>query len=167
MLQSDDPAQEQVDFIEKVVRLIFDLGVAHKERLDEHVFERFLAPWREDPAAFFRAARAITGRGLAGREAELGKLDVPTFILWGEEDPYLPSELAERLGELIPGSTVALLPGCSHFVTEDAPQTVGPLAYHFLRSQYLGESPLSHGSGPVDVLLERPAPGYGEEDDPD
>lgn len=164
MLQSGDPSQERFDFVEEVVRLIFDLGVSHNERLDPEVFERFVAPWRGDPAAFLRAARAITGRGLTGREAELGRLDVPAFVLWGEEDPYLPPELAERLGEAIPGSTVALLPGCSHFLTEDAPQTVGPLVYHFLRSQYLGDSPLSHGSGPVEVLFERPAPGEFEDD---
>ena len=156
MLQSGGREQERPDFVEEVLRLMFDVGIAHKERLDRGALAPFLAPWRDDPAAFFRAARAITGRGLGGREAELGNLDVPTFVLWGEQDPFLPSELAERLGETIPGSTVALLPGCSHFVTEDAPQTVGPLVYHFLRSLYLGDAPLSHGSGPVEVLFERP-----------
>ncbi|HEX2266940.1 MAG TPA: alpha/beta hydrolase, partial [Actinomycetota bacterium] len=125
MLQSGDPAQERPDFVEEVLRLIFDVGIRHKDRLDRGALAPFLAPWRDDPAAFFRTARAITGRGLAGREAEFGSLDVPTFVIWGEEDPFLPPELAERLGETIPGSTVALLPGCSHFVTEDAPQTVG------------------------------------------
>jgi 2-hydroxymuconate-semialdehyde hydrolase len=156
MLQSGDPGQERPDFVEEVLRLIFDVGITYKDRLDRGTLAQFLAPWRDDPAAFFRAARGITGRGLAGRQAELGSLDVPTFVLWGEEDPFLPPELAERLGEAIPGSTVALLPGCSHFVTEDAPQTVGPLVYHFLRSQYLGDEPLSHGSGPVQVQFERP-----------
>ena len=159
LLQSGDPTQERPGFVEEVLRLIFDLGIARSERLDGELFERFVRPWREDPSAFFRAARAITGEGLGGRQAELGGLEVPTFILWGEEDPFLPPELGERLGELIPGSTVALLPGCSHFVTEDAPQTVGPLVYHFLRSQYLGDSPLSHGSGPVEALFERPSAG--------
>ncbi len=156
MLQSGEPEQERPDFVEEVLRLIFDVGISHKDRLDRGALAPFLAAWRDDPAAFFRAARAITGEGLAGREAELGNLDAPTFVLWGEEDPFLPPELAERLGEAIPGSTIALLPGCSHFVTEDAPQTVGPLVYHFLRSQYLGDAPLSHGGGPVEVLFERP-----------
>ncbi|HEX8099751.1 MAG TPA: alpha/beta fold hydrolase [Actinomycetota bacterium] len=158
MLQSGDPKQETGEFVEEVCRLIFDLGVAHHERLGEEALAPYVAPWKDDPAAFFRAARAIRGEGLAGRETELKALDVPTFILWGEEDPFLPSELGERLGETIAGATVALLPGCAHFITEDAPQTVGPLIHHFLRSQYLGASPLSHGGGPVEVLFERPDP---------
>ena len=158
MLQSGDPKQETAGFVEEVCRLIFDLGIGHPERLEPEAVGTYVAPWKDDPPAFFRAARAITGKGLAGREAELKALDVPTFILWGEEDPFLPAELGERLGEAIPGATVALLPGCSHFITEDAPQTVGPLIHHFLRSQYLGDSPLSHGGGSVEVLFERPDP---------
>ena len=61
------------------------------------------------------------------------------------------------MGETISGATVALLPGCSHFITEDAPQTVGPLIYEFLRSQYVSD-PHSHvhPNGPVPVFLERP-----------
>jgi hypothetical protein len=81
------------------------------------------------------------------------------MLIWGEEDPFIGSELAERLGETIPGSTVALLPGCSHFVTEDAPQTVGPLIFEYLRSRYVGDTH-SHGhregTVPVEVFLERP-----------
>ena len=32
-----------------------------------------------------------------------------------------------------------MLPGCSHFLLEDAPETVGPLIYEWLRVRYLRE----------------------------
>jgi 2-hydroxymuconate-semialdehyde hydrolase len=139
MLQSATPDQESPEFVESVIRLTFDLGVAHAGRVDEESLQAYAAPWLADPAAFFRAARGITGLGLARREEELGALDVPVFVIWGEDDPFLESSLGERLGETLPGSTVGMLPGCSHFVTEDAPQTVGPLIYEYLRSRYLGD----------------------------
>ena len=61
--------------------------------------------------------------------------------------------------------TVALLPGCSHFITEDAPQTVGPLIYEYLRSHYLGQSHHhAEPGGPVPVSLERP-PRRSEEEE--
>jgi pimeloyl-ACP methyl ester carboxylesterase len=101
----------------------------------------------------------VDGKGLAGRETELAALDVPTLIIWGEEDPFLPVELGERLGEIIDGAMVALLPGCSHFVTEDAPQTVGPLIYEFLRSRYLRQPHGHVESGPVPISLHRPKEG--------
>ena len=79
-------------------------------------------------------------------------------MLWGEEDSFLPVALAERLGDVFDGSMVALLPGCGHLVTEDAPQTVAPLLYEFLRLRYLGESHQhpEGPTGPVPVFLHRP-----------
>lgn len=138
MLQAATPEQETPEFVESIVRLTFDLGVSRRGRIDATTLRAYLEPWVEEPKAFFRAARAITGRGLAGREQELGSMDIPVFVIWGEDDPFLDSSLGERLGETIPGTTVALLPGCSHFVNEDAPQTIGPLIYEYLRSRYLG-----------------------------
>jgi 2-hydroxymuconate-semialdehyde hydrolase len=165
MLQGATREQESAQFMEEVIRLTFDLGIQHKERLEPDALDRYIAPWRADPPAFFRAARGITGRGLAGRDEELAGLDLPAMMIWGEDDPFLGSELAELLGEAIPGSTVALLPGCSHFVTEEAPQTVGPLIFEYLRSRYIGETHgHGHADGPVQIYVERPpAPAF----DPD
>jgi 2-hydroxymuconate-semialdehyde hydrolase len=159
MLQDATPGQETAEFVDGVVRLTFDLGMRHRERLSEDDLQAYLEPWRRDPQAFFRAVRGISGNGLAGRDEELATLDVPTLVLWGEEDPFLPVELAERLGDLLPGSTTGLLPGCSHFLTEDASQTVGPLVYEYLRSQYLRDSHSHAPTGPVPVFLHRP-PGH-------
>jgi 2-hydroxymuconate-semialdehyde hydrolase len=165
MLQAATPEQETPEFVEEILRLTFDLGISHRSRVDESIIEAYLRPWRTDARAFFRATRGITGRGLSGRDDELAALDQRVLIIWGEDDPFLGAELGERLGEAIPGSTVALLPGCSHFVTEDAPQTVGPLIYEFLRSQYL-MNPHSHvhERGPVSVFLERPQGGFIDAD---
>src|SRR5439155_242766 len=79
-------------------------------------------------------------------------------VVWGEEDAFLPVELAERLGEAIGFSMVALLPGCGHFVGEDAWQTVGQLLYEFLRLRYLKDAHGHVEAGPVPVFLERPTP---------
>ena len=150
-----DPETATALSAEELVRAMLAHGIAHDDRLGEEDLAAYLRPWQDDPPALFRAARGLTGKGLAGSEIELGDRDMPTLIIWGEEDPFLPSDLAERLGEAIPGSTVALLPGCSHFVNEDAPQVVGPLIHEYLRARYLGERH-DHGGGPVQVFLERP-----------
>ena len=157
MLQGASAEQQTQDFVEGILTLTFDMGVKHRGFLDEPSLQGYLEPWREEPAAFFRAARAISGRGLSGRDRDLGALDIPIFLIWGEDDPFLPPELAERLQDTMEGSTLALLPGCSHFITDDAPTTVGPLINEFLRTRYLGRSH-THGE-PVPVFLERPHSG--------
>ena len=155
LIQATAPEQETSELVEQLVRLTLDLGTGHPERLTAEIVEPYLAPWRSDPAAFFRAARAIDGAGLAGRDADLVALDIPVFLLWGEDDPFVPVDVAERLNELIDTSTLALLPGCSHFVTEDAAPTVVPLVYDYLRGRYAGD-PHGHAPQPTLLQLRRP-----------
>jgi 2-hydroxymuconate-semialdehyde hydrolase len=153
MLQDARPEQETPEFVQAVLRLTFELGLGHQDRLTDDVLDAYREPFsgEEGARAFFRAARAIDGVGLAGREKDLAALDVPVMLLWGEDDPFLPVEVADRLNETIPSSTLALLPGCSHFLPEDAPDTVGALVYEYLRARYLAEE---HGHERPVISLE-------------
>jgi 2-hydroxymuconate-semialdehyde hydrolase len=167
MIQGTEPDSIDEEFVANLVTMTFDLGMGHPARLEDEDREEFIRPWRSDPPALIRAAQGIDGVGLAGTEDRLASLDIRTLIVWGEDDPFQPSELAERLGELLPGSTVALLPGCSHFVTEDAPEAVLPLVSEYLRTHYLGERHGHAGPTMVDlgVSLQRPDPGTPAEED--
>lgn len=149
---------------EDVVRTAFeaflDEAIEHPERRTDEVRAEYVRPFLGERGvrAFFRGIGAADGLGLAGREEDLGKLTCPTLILWGETDPYFPAEVAERLNEAILTSSLALLPGCSHLLPEDAPETIGPLMFDYLRSRYLGR-PHSHGEpGAVPISLERRPP---------
>ncbi len=46
---------------------------------------------------------------------ELGRIQAPTLILWGEQDQETPVEMAHRFKQLIPGSQLVVLPGRDHF----------------------------------------------------
>lgn len=139
---------------EAMVRTALELGIRHRDRLTDDVLAEYVRPFagEEGSAACFRFLRALDGEGLVGLESELERLQVPTLILWGEEDPFHPAELAERLGDALPMASVALLPGCSHFLPEEAPETIGPLMFEYLRSRYLG-APHTHAAGPVTIEL--------------
>jgi pimeloyl-ACP methyl ester carboxylesterase len=160
MLQSVEAAQETDELVRDTVALTLQLGMGRSERLTPELAEAYSSPFTGvgGPQAFFRAVRAIDGRGLAGREEDLAALDAPTLILWGEEDPFLGVELAERLSECLPASSLALLPGCSHFLPEDAPETIVPLVYEYLRARYLALPHGSHPHGPTPITLGRHAP---------
>ena len=151
---------EQVteDFAADLARVAFDVGMSHREQLADEDLEEYLRPWRREPMALVRAARAIDGEGLRDSEDRLRNLDQRVLIAWGEDDPFHGAERAERLGELLPGATVGLLPGCGHFITEDAPETVLPLMARYLETHELGghahaeRTPIELG-----ISLQRPA----------
>lgn len=158
MLQEATPDQETPEFVRSVIDLALELGMSHRARLSDEIREAYAAPFSGDAGAgaFFRATRAIDGVGLEGREEELGGIEAPVLILWGEDDPYLPVELAERLQNALPTSSLALLPGCSHLLPEDAPETVVPLVLEYLRARYTGQAHSHHPpGGPVPVELGR------------
>jgi non-heme chloroperoxidase len=54
----------------------------------------------------------------------LREIDVPTLILWGEQDPLFPREEQERLAAAIPGATLKVYPETGHAVHWDRPEWV-------------------------------------------
>lgn len=151
MIQRSSDDRVDAEFARMIAGTALEMGTRRPDRLSETDRDEYLRPWLRDPMALLRAARGIDGTGLVGTEDRLATFEGRALVVWGEEDPYQPVEHAERLGEALPGSTVAILPGCSHFVTEDAPEAVLPLIADYLRRHHLGES---HGhAGPTPVEL--------------
>ena len=142
---------------EALVRTALELGMRRPERLAAEDLAEYVRPYAgpEGADACRRSLLALDGVGLEDIGPELERLEIPALVLWGEEDPLYPPQLAERLGDVLPMAAVALLPGCSHFLPEDAPETIAPLMFEYLRSRYLG-TPHTHAAGPVVVELGRP-----------
>ncbi len=152
------PDRWSEDLANAIARTAFDLGMRHRSRLGEDALSEYLRPYAgpEGAAAFFRLLQAIDGTGLEDMAEALPKLACPTLIMWGEEETFYPAEAPERLNEAIMSSTLGLLPGCGHYVSEDAADTLIPMISEYLRAKYLGQT---HGhddpTGAVLVQLER------------
>jgi haloalkane dehalogenase len=67
----------------------------------------------------------------AGR---LAALDVPTLLLWGENDPFAPLAGAHRFQREMPHAQLQVIEGTGHFVCDDAPQEYARRVVEFLRS---------------------------------
>jgi dienelactone hydrolase len=53
---------------------------------------------------------------------ELSEIDVPTLILWGEQDALFPREEQERPASAIPGATLKIYPETGHAVHWERPE---------------------------------------------
>jgi pimeloyl-ACP methyl ester carboxylesterase len=72
------------------------------------------------------ADRALTNRYMAAKlgweprwfnpslERWLHRIDVPTLVIWGQEDKFLPSQYAARWRERVPNAAVEMIPACGH-----------------------------------------------------
>jgi 2-hydroxymuconate-semialdehyde hydrolase len=145
-----------------VIRAAFDRGTGVGARSTDELIAEYVRPYQgiEGTAAFFRLAEAMDGARLTGLEDRLAGLEIPVLILWGEDDPFMPVAAADELNGSIPTSTLGLLPGCGHFLVEDAMDTIGPMIYEYLRARYL-RVPHGHDADPtgaVMIQLERRPP---------
>jgi pimeloyl-ACP methyl ester carboxylesterase len=122
-------------------------GAVEFASLGDEDLARYIAVRREPPA--------VDG-ALEGHDAAMAAWTFPVLIFWGEDDPFTPIALAERLSDAIPASTLGVVPDSGHLVLDDAFQSVGPMIVEWLRVRYLG-APHGH-EGLVMLQLERRAP---------
>jgi 2-hydroxymuconate-semialdehyde hydrolase len=165
------PAErETVETARLVIASALSIGMRAREASNEEV-DAYVRPWAAsgDATGLFRWARALDGVGLRELERPMATWELPTLILWGEEDPFHPVEIAERLNAAIPSSALGLVPGCGHYLPEEAPETIDPIISEYLRANYL-RIPHGHAApGPVLVPLggSDPFAFVDEDDDPE
>ncbi|HEX9776444.1 MAG TPA: alpha/beta fold hydrolase [Actinomycetota bacterium] len=90
-------------------RFLLEFG----EALDQ--IERIAADMGMQPAVFDQQVEAILRHDTAGR---LASLTVPTLVLTGERDIFVPTELSVETAEAIPGAELVVLPGGHAFNVE-------------------------------------------------
>jgi 2-hydroxymuconate-semialdehyde hydrolase len=136
-------------------RAVIERGTQEFAELTEGEVDGYLAPWRGDDGkrAYTRAGAQLAADDLTGSEDAMAAWEFPVFLLWGEDDPYVPVAVAERLNEAIPASTLGLVPDSRHFLLDDAFETVGPMIVEYLRARYL-HAPHDH-EGVVMLQLEK------------
>lgn len=112
------------------------LGVADPSTMTEDVIQAVQAPFVTAQA---RLALAAAGFGLRRSGfVEIARLlptmRVPVRIVYGAQDRLLPdiAHTVDRLRVDLPHAEITGLPGCGHFVQEDAPDQVGELLARFL-----------------------------------
>lgn len=124
---------ERLPFRRRLVRtalrqVFHDDGLVSEERVEE-----YLAPFARPGA--LRAVRSL----LRSREAQAGafgdvvaRVRVPTLIVWGREDAWIPVADADRFAAHIPGARKVVLDSCGHLPQEERPAELLQLLEEFL-----------------------------------
>jgi pimeloyl-ACP methyl ester carboxylesterase len=115
-----------------LVRELLEASVADKANMPDALVARYLAPFvgKDGLNHMLALARAVDDEDMA--EVELGQIDRPTLIVWGDQDPFVGPKLGERLADTIPGSRLVRLPGTGRLVPEEAPDTIANMILEFV-----------------------------------
>ncbi|MEE3853540.1 alpha/beta hydrolase [Gordonia sp. LSe1-13] len=97
-------------------------GAAH-QRLRSDDLDMLVAPWlgREGQAAFYRQIAQADERFTDEIEPMYQQVRVPTHVIWGADDTWIPVDAGRRLHALIPSATMTEIPDAGHLIQFDAP----------------------------------------------
>ena len=62
----------------------------------------------------------------------LGRLRVPTLVVWGDQDAIVPLECGRMYQEAIPGARLEVIENCGHFAHYERPQELATLVREFV-----------------------------------
>lgn len=95
--------------------------------------------------ALMRGLRRTSRRGTL-------RIDTPTLMIWGEVDAALGKELSYGTEEYVSNLTLRYLPNVSHWVQQEAPETVNAMIEAWLLGRDVpyapGAAPLRQDAGP-------------------
>jgi len=90
----------------------------HDAKRADELIARVLRPELEDTALKNRATVAKLVWQPRDHDPHLAKwlhrIDVPTLLIWGDDDRLFPAEHARAYQRLIPGARLAVIPACGH-----------------------------------------------------
>jgi pimeloyl-ACP methyl ester carboxylesterase len=123
-------------WILSVVRADLMRGYVDAER-GAHEVELYLRPFAETSGreALVAHLHALDCQDTAALAARLKDIVCPTAVLWGGDDPFLPTAMGERLANAIPGATFEAIEGARHFLPEENAGTVVACIRALLRRQ--------------------------------
>jgi haloalkane dehalogenase len=100
-----------------------------EQSLDEY-FKAYADPVRRHgQLELYRSGEFSELESYRGRLAALG---VPTLLLFGSEDPFVPVATAHRFAREIPHARLEVLDGVGHFLFDDVPERAAAIVVEFL-----------------------------------
>lgn len=112
-------------------------GVEKEARMTDSLLQTYLQPYHDDPGArtaLLKFVREFTLRPVIENEIQpfLPQLQVPTLIVWGDGDAYVPLDIGRRLDQDLPDSTFEVILNSGHLVQEERPEKVREVLKEFI-----------------------------------
>jgi len=119
------------------LRRILRSGMMKPELMTDAIVNDYLKPYHDDPGArgaLLKCLRELNLRPVLENEvrANLGKIQTPTLIVWGDGDPYVPLDFAKKLKDDIPNSELYVVLRSGHYIQEERGEDVRAALKEFI-----------------------------------
>jgi len=110
------------DYIHEAIVRAYVKTAAFKP-IDDATLDSIVLPWTgpDGKAAFYRQIAQAHSGYTDEVQPLYARISRPVLILWGREDTWIPLERGEALRDMIPGSSLHVIPDAGHLVIEEQP----------------------------------------------
>ena len=124
------------DYIHEAIVRAYVKTAAFKP-IDDATLDMIVAPWMDEngKSAFYRQIAQANSAYTDDVQPLYTQITIPTLILWGSEDTWIPLERGEALHDMIPGSTFRVIPDAGHLVIEEKPDQLLREIRSFLKNE--------------------------------
>jgi pimeloyl-ACP methyl ester carboxylesterase len=108
-------------------------SVANPENMPVKLIARYLAPFvgKDGVNHLLTLASSISGEDM--EDVDLKSIHVPALVVWGEQDQWIASRVADRLVNELPDGRLVRMPGVGRLVPEENPEQLSQLLLEFMR----------------------------------
>jgi pimeloyl-ACP methyl ester carboxylesterase len=97
--------------------------------MSDSVLSEYLKPFQTDPGtrvALLKQVKELNLDAVLEKEVvpNLSKLQVPTLLIWGDRDTYVPLDVGKEIKKNVPGSELYVVLTTQHYPTEERPEDV-------------------------------------------
>lgn len=110
-------------------------GFADKEKITPEVRQKYQRWFQgtDGRRRLVRNARALVNTDLTRHQDDIIRLPVPTLMLWGRQDRFLPPALAQRVCGQMPNCRFQYIDEAGHFVLDEKPAEVTEYIRRFIQ----------------------------------
>ncbi len=112
----------------RVVRRVAKASFYAPENIDEAVIERRIRAYEQARAS----ADVLKALSFYDFQPELGRLDKPICLVWGEQDTVVRPDDGEKLLDWLPQAELHLIPECGHIPLQEKPAECVAIARQWL-----------------------------------
>ena len=115
-------------------------GVEKPQAMSDSLLSEYLKPFQSDPGtrvALFKQVKELNLDAVLEKEVvpNLSKLQVPTLIIWGDRDTYVPLDVGKEIKKNVPGVRIVCRPDDSTLSYEERPEDVRQRLKEFIDQQ--------------------------------
>ena len=113
-------------FFERTLRQVY----AQDDRINDELIDRYylLLRRRGNRIALLERLQAPASQP----PGNLSEVDHPTLIIWGDQDQWIPLEVAYRFDDRLPNAELIIIENAGHVPMEERPQETAEIAAEFL-----------------------------------